>query len=223
MRLRATTGRPVSYHGKTLIGLTGNIACGKSTVLRRLAKLGAHTIDADQLIHSMLKRGGAAYEPVVAEFGAQILEGDGEIDRRALGMIVFSDPARLRRLEEIEHPIVRDLIDADIKGAAEQVVVVDAIKLIESGWADKCDTVWAVTCKREQQVERLVRTRGYSLEEAETRIDAQSPQADKVARADVVIDNSGTIEDTYRQVDAVWQALQIDLSTRQDGEPPGQS
>lgn len=211
------------YHAKTLIGLTGNIACGKSTVLHRLAQLGAHTIDADQLIHSMLKRGGAAYAPVVAEFGAQILEDDGEIDRRALGMIVFSDPDRLRRLEEIEHPIVRDLIDADIKGAAEQVVVVDAIKLIESGWADKCDTVWAVTCRREQQVERLVRTRGYSLEEAETRIDAQSPQADKVARADVVIDNSGTIEDTYRQVDAAWQALQIDLSTRQDGEPPGQS
>lgn len=211
------------YHGKTLIGLTGNIACGKSTVLRRLAQLGAHTIDADRLIHTMLRKGGAAYEPVVDEFGPAILGEHGEIDRRALGMIVFSDPARLRRLEEIEHPIVRDLIDADIKGAAEHFVVVDAIKLIESGWADECDTVWAVTCRREQQVERLIRTRGYSLAEAETRIDAQSPQAEKVARADVVIDNSGTIEGTYRQVDAAWQALQIDLSTRQHGESPGQS
>src|SRR5437660_1467697 len=126
----------MTYHDKTLIGLTGNIACGKSTVLRQLHKLGAHTIDADALIHVILRQNGSAYAPVVAEFGPGILDERGEIDRRALGMVVFSDPDKLRKLEAIEHPIVRSLIDDEIRQAAEPVVVLDAIKLIESGWAD---------------------------------------------------------------------------------------
>src|SRR5438270_11205502 len=93
------------YHGKTFIGLTGNIACGKSTVLRQLRELGAHTIDADGLVHIILAKDGPAYAPVVAEFGPGIVGEEGEIDRRALGKIVFSDPVTLRRLEEVEHPI----------------------------------------------------------------------------------------------------------------------
>jgi dephospho-CoA kinase len=195
------------YHGKALLGLTGNIACGKSTVLRQLQSLGAHTIDADALIHVILRKGGPAYWPVVSEFGPGILDADGEIDRRALGRIVFADPELLRTLERIEHPIVRRVIDDEIAEAAEPVVALDAIKLIESGWADKCDVVWVVTCDREQQLERLMRTRGYSLEEAEGRIDAQAPQEEKVARADVVIDNSGALEETRGQVVAVWEAF----------------
>ena len=195
------------YYNKTIIGLTGNIACGKSTVLQQLARLGAYTIDADSLIHTILRKGGAAYTPVVAEFGEGILDDDGEIDRRALGSIVFSDPAKLRRLEEIEHPIVRRIISEDVQGASEHIVVLDAIKLIESGWADKCDAVWVVTCHREQQIERLMRTRGYSREEAEMRVDAQSPQEEKVARADVVIDNSGTLNATRRQVQPSWDTM----------------
>lgn len=190
-----------------LVGLTGNIACGKSSVVRRLRELGAHTIDADALIHVILRRGGAAFEPVVEEFGEGIVRADGEIDRRALGRIVFSDPARLRRLEEIEHPVVRRMIEEEIRTAGEPVVVVDAIKLFESGWAARSDVVWVVTCGREQQVERLVSTRGYSREEAVMRVDAQSPQEEKVRRADVVIDNSGTLEETYRQVDEAWGKL----------------
>ena len=195
------------YNGKTLIGLTGNIACGKSTVLRQLQALGAYTIDADMLIHDILRKDGAAYAPVVAEFGDGILGEDGEIDRRALGRIVFSDPARLRRLEEIEHPIVRRIIEERIREAQQPVVVLDAIKLIESGWADRCDKVWVVTCRREQQIERLIRTRGYSEQEAAMRVDAQSPQEDKVARADIVIDNSGKMNDTRSQVLRAWRAL----------------
>lgn len=200
------------YHNKTLIGLTGNIACGKSTVLRQLASLGAHTIDADSLIHTILRKGGAAYAPVVAEFGEGILGEDGEIDRRALGRIVFSDAAKLRRLEEIEHPIVRRIIEKQIQQASEQIVVLDAIKLIESGWADRCDAVWVVTSPREQQIERLMRTRGYSQQEAEMRVEAQSPQSVKVARADVVIDNSGTLYATRNQVLASWDTLRDDLN-----------
>jgi dephospho-CoA kinase len=193
------------YKGKTLIGLTGNIACGKSTVLRQLERLGAYTIDADRLIHDILRKGGAAYEPVVAEFGESILGEDEEIDRRALGRIVFADPAKLRRLEEIEHPIVRRVIEARIEVVQQPVVALDAIKLVESGWTDRCDAIWVVTCRCEQQIERLMRTRGYSQEEAVMRVDAQSPQSEKVARADVVIDNSGTLDSTRNQVNKAWR------------------
>src|SRR3954454_16797209 len=164
------------YHDKTLLGLTGNIACGKSTVTRQLRELGADVIDADSLIHDILLRGGPAFEPVVEEFGEGILGPDGEIDRRALGNIVFNDPEKLRRLEAIEHPIVRRIIDERIGSSPRAIVVLDAIKLIESGWAAKCDSVWVVTCGREQQIDRLVRTRQLSLNEAQARVDAQSPQ-----------------------------------------------
>ncbi len=194
-------------YGKLLIGLTGNIACGKSTVLRQLGEMGAYAIDADELIHVILKKGGPAYEPVVQEFGPEIVGADGEIDRRALGRIVFADAEKLRALEQIEHPIVRQLINDEIVMAAEDVVVLDAIKLIEVGWADKSDAVWVVTCTREQQLERLMRTRGYSREEAEGRIDAQSPQEEKIVRADVVIYNSGTQEQTRAQVVMAWDAF----------------
>ena len=195
------------YHGKILIGLTGNIACGKSTVLRQLRELGAFVIDADAMIHYILRRDGPAYWPVVTEFGPGIVRADGEIDRQALGRIVFSHPEKLRRLEEIEHPIVRRVIDEEIAQADEQIVVLDAIKLIESGWADKCDTVWVVTCLRAQQLERLQRSRGYSPHDAEMRVSAQADPALKVARADVVIDNSGSLEATHDQVQQAWDAL----------------
>ncbi len=195
------------YHSKFLLGLTGNIACGKSTVLRQLLELGAFVIDADEMIHAILRKGGPGYRPVLSEFGPGILREDGEIDRRALGALVFSDPEKLKRLEEIEHPIVRRVIDDEISDAPKPVVVLDAIKLIESGWADKCDAVWAVTCRRDQQLDRLMTTRGYSHQEAEARINAQSHQEAKVARADTTIDNSGTLEQTREQVLSAWENL----------------
>src|SRR5687768_5882281 len=202
-------------NSKLLLGLTGNIACGKSTVLRELAKLGAYTIDAAERVHSVLARDGHADEHVVRAVGARILGDDGEIDRRVLGRIVFSDAEELRRLEAITHPIVRKVLESEIEGASTRVVVLDAIKLIESGWADRCDQVWVVTCPPEQQLERLMRTRGYTKEEAEMRINAQPPQSDKVARADVVIDNSGTIEETRRQVREQWQRqMRSNLGTK---------
>lgn len=201
----------MSEYGKILIGLTGNIACGKSTVLQRLRELGAYTVDADALIHVILRRGGAAFEPVLAEFGPSILSEDGEIDRRALGKIVFSDPGKLHRLEAIEHPIVRRMIDEQIKASPERVVVLDAIKLFESGWAEKCDTVWVVTCARDQQIKRLTQTRGYSQDEAEMRVSAQAPQEEKTAHANVIIDNSGTLAQTYEHVEQAWRTLETSL------------
>ena len=193
------------YHGKILLGLTGNIACGKSTILRQLEELGAHVIDADAHVHRVQLKGGPAYWPIVSEFGSGILAEGGEIDRRALGQIVFARPARLRKLEQIVHPIVRKEIDRDIADASEDVVVLDAIKLFESGWADSCDEVWVVTCPREAQIERLMETRGFSREDAEMRIDAQGPQSEKAERAAVVIENSGSLADLKAQVAAAWR------------------
>jgi len=214
--------------GIYLIGLTGNIGCGKSTVLAMLRERGAHVIDADRVTHELQQPGEEVYAQIVAAFGEGILSAPGgPIDRRKLGAIVFADPAALRRLEQIVHPAVHARIQAWLGQVAGQrdtrhetrdtrhdavlqsptVAVIDAIKLLEAGWRLLCDAIWVVTCPPEQQLARLVATRGMSAEEARARIAAQPPQADKVAQADVVIDNGGTLEETRRQVDAAWQAI----------------
>lgn len=171
-----------------------------------LQALGACVIDADKLAHQVMAPGAPAYAAIVAAFGPQVVAADGSIDRPALGRIVFSDPTALRRLEAISHPAVRNEIRRRIASASEPVVVVEAIKLIESGLAQELDAVWIVTCTREQQVERLVQRRGLPLEVALQRIDAQAAIEAKLSLADVVIDNSGRLEDTWRQVRAAWTA-----------------
>ncbi|WP_129626175.1 dephospho-CoA kinase [Candidatus Oscillochloris fontis] len=204
-----------------LIGLTGGIACGKSTVVAMLAALGARTIDADRVTHRVQRPGTPVYTQIVAAFGPQVLSSpNGPIDRRLLGNIVFGNPSALRRLEQIVHPAVRTEIlnfiteTEQIGGYGTRlhplprpVVVIDAIKLIESGWADQCQQVWVITCDEAQQIERLVTTRGMSEEEARHRIAAQVNQANRLKRATVVIDNSGTQAHTRAQVDAAWQAM----------------
>jgi len=196
-----------------IIGLTGNIACGKSTVVAELQRLGAHVIDADHVTRLLQQPGQSVYATIVATFGTHILQPDGQINRRALGEIVFTDVTKLRTLEALIHPAVHQHIRqwlADLPSGTPQqpvVAVIDAIKLIESGWPAICDAVWVVTAPRDQQIERLCRTRNMSQAEAVTRIDAQAPQADKVAVADVVIQNHGDIADTMQQVDQHWQAL----------------
>lgn len=197
-------------HWPYLIGVTGNIACGKSAVLERLAELGAETIDADRVVHALMEPGEPVWEAVRREFGPGVIAADGRIDRRALGAIVFADPAQLQRLEALTHPAVRARILALAEAAAGRAVpilVVDAIKLYEGGLADYCDETWAVTCAPEQQLARLMRRNGFSEAEARLRIDAQPPQAEKAARADVVIDNSGTPEATRALVDAAWERV----------------
>ncbi|MEM8534078.1 MAG: dephospho-CoA kinase [Chloroflexota bacterium] len=194
-----------------LIGMTGNIACGKSTVLAMLADHGAHVIDADAVVHKLQAPGQPVYAQIVEAFGPDILtEVGGPIDRPRLGAMVFSSPDELRKLEQIVHPAVRAHNLAWIEDIRQQgggVAVIDAIKLLESGWKAHCDAIWVVTCQPEQQLERLMRDRGMSEEEAHTRMDAQPPQAEKVAQADVVIDNSGTLGATQQQVDAAWEAI----------------
>ncbi len=218
-----------------LIGLTGNIACGKSAVVAMLRELGAHTLDADHVTHELQRPGQPVYEQIVAAFGPGILaQPGGPIDRRALGAIVFADPAELRRLEQIVHPAVRARLAAWLKHVGEGsrgmgdgeeigrlarpnppapisqppvVAVIDAIKLLESGWQPICDAIWVVTCAPEQQLARLVGARGLSEAEARARIAAQPPQREKVAQASVVIDNSGSLAATREQVQAAWRAI----------------
>ncbi|GAA5528493.1 dephospho-CoA kinase [Herpetosiphon gulosus] len=196
------------------IGLTGNIACGKSTVVAMLHELGAAVCDADAVVHQVQAPDGSAYAPIVEAFGLGIVQNQTfgmPINRQALGQIVFADQAQLRRLEALVHPIVRQTIMAWLEAQRQnnaQVVVIDAIKLIESGYPALCDAVWVVTADPAIQLARLIETRGMSEAEALLRINAQNSQADKIAHADVVIDNSGSLAETRRQVEQAFLAIQ---------------
>jgi dephospho-CoA kinase len=194
---------------KYLIGLTGNIATGKSVVLRMLQRLGARVIDADALVHQLMAKGTPVWQAILDEFGEGVLRSEGQIDREKLAAIVFTDAEALERLEAIVHPAVTARVDELIRQATEAVVVVEAIKLIEAGWHRTCDALWVVTCSKEQQLERLMRTRKLSRDEALLRIEAQPPQEDKVALADVVIDNSGSLKETREQVEREWERLGV--------------
>jgi dephospho-CoA kinase len=201
-----------------VIGLTGNIACGKSTVVAELQRLGAHTIDADAVTRQLQQPGQEVFARIVAHFGHEILTADGTLDRRLLGQRVFADASQLRTLEAIVHPAVRQHImqwlQALPTGTPQTpvVAVIDAIKLIESGWPQYCNAVWVVTSPRHVQIARLQQTRGLSEAEAILRIDAQSPQQLKVAAADVVIDNGGLLADTLAQVHTAWQHVQANFA-----------
>jgi dephospho-CoA kinase len=197
-----------------IIGLTGNIATGKSTVGRMLGDLGARYIDADEIAHQVIAVGGGAFQDIVAAFGAGVLDANGEIDRRRLGGIVFSDATRLRQLEEIVHPVVLHHISQILATASEEVVVLDAIKLLESGLSRVCDAVWVVTAPKEQQLDRLVRKRGLSTDEALSRINAQPPPEEKLRWADVAIDNGGSLVSTRRQVKAAWAAARRRMAVK---------
>ena len=191
---------------RLLVGLTGNIATGKSTVAGMLTDLGATVIDADAVAHEVIRAGGPVYEEVVDAFGKEMVGPDGEIDRARLGAKVFAEPEAMRRLEAIVHPEV--LVEVARRVAATRsAVVVEAIKLIEAGMAEGCDSLWVTTCPAEQQVQRLMEGRGLSREEAERRVLAQPPQEEKLALADVVIDTSVDLAETRAQVRAEWERL----------------
>jgi dephospho-CoA kinase len=192
-----------------VIGVTGNIATGKSTVLQYLAAKGAHIVDADKLAHRTMAPDGAAYEKVIKEFGSRIVKEDGTIDRKKLGRIVFSDPAALGRLERIVHPQVFDLIQQEIADTASPVVILEAIKLLEAGLSvTLCDEIWVVTSRPEIQLQRLMESRGMDADQARRIIELQPPQAAKVNQADRVIRNDGTVDELYAQLDDIWADLQ---------------
>jgi dephospho-CoA kinase len=195
------------WPGKYVIGLTGNIATGKSVVRRMLEHLGAYTIDADALSHRAIAKGAPGYQPVLEEFGKWVLTKDGEIDRAKLGHVVFSDPEALRRLEEIIHPLVRQAINLLAGRASQRVIVLEAIKLLEGELRNACDSIWVTDAPQEVQVARLMRKRSMSKEVALRRIQSQSAQSKKVAAADIVIRNTGSYEALWAQVTAAWKKI----------------
>ena len=194
-----------------VIGLTGNIATGKSTVAEMLTDLGAEAIDADRVAHAVMRPGTPAHAAIVERFGSDLLRDDGAIDRARLGAQVFSDPQALEDLERIVHPAVIQEVQRRIKRTAAKVVVVEAIKLIEAGMAETCDAIWVTICPPEERVRRLVEERDMAPADARQRVAAQPPQLEKVARADVVIDTDVGFSATRAQVEAAWRQLKAAL------------
>ena len=193
------------------MGLTGGIAAGKSTVARRLTELGAIVIDADLLARRVVEPGTPGLAAVRAEFGDSVLAPDGSLDRAALGALVFADEGARRRLEAIVHPLVRAeaarLEAAAIGADATAVVVHDIPLLVETGQgrpADGFDLVLVVDAPTETQLERLVRDRGYTEDQARGRIEAQASRAERRAAADVVLLNDGTTDDLLAAADRLW-------------------
>lgn len=195
------------WPGKLVIGLTGNIGTGKSVVRRMLEHLGAFGIDADALANRAIAKGAPGHKKVITQFGQWILKEDGEIDRKKLGRIVFNDPDALEILEGIIHPLVIQALDYIINRIKHKVVVIEAIKLLESEIKSSCDSIWVTYTPAETQLERLVIRRKMSILDAQHRIDAQPPQEEKTKVADVVIKNVGTFEETWKQVYKNWQSL----------------
>ncbi len=204
---------------KYVIGLTGNIATGKSVVRKMLEHLGAYGIDADALSHRAIAKGAPGYQPTLNAFGKWILAPDGEIDRNKLSKLAFNDPEAMSTLEDIVHPLVGQAIDVMIKRASQRVIVIEAIKLLESELRSFCDSIWVVNVPAESQVQRLVEKRGMRKEDAQQRIHFQSSQQQKVAAAAVVIQNAGSFEDTWKQVVAKWKELTPQADTVQMVKP----
>jgi len=190
------------------VGLTGGVASGKSSVAAILRELGVVVVDADALAREVVAPGTPGLAAVVEVFGPSVLAADGSLDRAALGSVVFADPERRAALEAIVHPLVRARA-AELESAAPEGVVVvhDIPLLVETGQADHFDAVLVVDVPTQVQVERAVRDRGWSEDEARSRISAQASRADRLAAATYVIDNTGTHEDLRHRVAEVLGQL----------------
>lgn len=196
-----------AWPGKFVIGLTGNIATGKSVVRKMLEHLGAYGIDADALGHRAMAKDAPAYQPVLDTFGRYILGADEQIDRNRLGRLVFSDPQALKALETIVHPFIRQATDLLIRRCSQEVVVVEAIKLLESPLRQGLDSVWVTSATPDVQIRRLMQKRGMTEEVARQRVAMQSSQEQKITAAQVVIWNNGSFEETWRQVTTAWKYI----------------
>ena len=201
------------WAGKYVIGLTGNIATGKSVVRKMLEHLGAYGIDADALAHRVIAKGAPGYLPVLSTFGSWVLNDSSEIDRQKMGRLVFSDPDALVQLENIIHPFVNQAIDLIVSRARQRTIVIEAIKLLETDLAQACDTLWVTYSPKKIQLERLMEKRAMPEAEALRRIQVQAPQQEKLAKATVIIQNVGSYEDTWQQVQAAWKVISPILDT----------
>jgi dephospho-CoA kinase len=195
-----------------LVGLTGGIGSGKSTVARLLEKRGAVVFDADLLAREAVEPGTPGHAAVIERFGADVLAPGGELDREALASIVFADPAARRDLEQIVHPEVRRLFaeGSEAYRDTDRVVVFSAPLLVETGMHTAFEILVVVSATEATQIERLMRQRGMSEPSIRARIDAQAPLEDKAAAADFLVDNEGTLDELGTQVERLWN----DLSAR---------
>ena len=192
-----------------IIGLTGGIACGKSTVSTELRAHGAAIIDADALAHELSQPHRPIYNAYVERFGSEIVAADGTLDRAAIARRVFADPAVRAEVEAIAHPIIRRAAEERLRAARDEnkrAAVLDVPLLFEAGWDALADETWVVALPREEQLVRLLaRDKAMDAGEARARIAAQMPLAEKCARADVVIDNSGTVEEIREYIGKLWK------------------
>jgi dephospho-CoA kinase len=198
-----------------VIGLTGGIGSGKSTVSEMLRAKGAVVISADLVGHEVYRPGTAVWEEVVAAFGRDVLTADHEIDRRKLGSIVFADPEARRRLNAITHPPMRRLMAErldDLRRQGVGVAVLEAALLIEARWVDLADEVWLTLVGSVEAAQRLMARSGLSREEAEARIASQLSNQERLEHADVVIDTDCSLAEVARRVDELWDGLMARLA-----------
>ncbi|MFH1382770.1 MAG: dephospho-CoA kinase [Chloroflexota bacterium] len=197
-----------------VIGLTGGIGSGKSTVSRFLTELGAAVLDADKIGHEAFRPDTAIWREVVATFGKQILNDAGEIDRPRLGKMVFDNPEALARLNQIMHPRMYEIVKARIEEYRRQgadVIVLEAALLIEAGWTPLVDEVWVAVVSRDTVLKRLKKDRGLTEEQTLARINSQLSNEERTKHADVVINNDGDLADVKKQVKQLWEKLHAQL------------
>jgi dephospho-CoA kinase len=194
-----------------LVGLTGGLGAGKSTVARMLADRGAILVDADELARRALEPGSRAYREVCDLFGDEVVTASGELDRAAIAATVFSDPERRRALESIVHPEVFRMLAETVEArrGTDDIIVFDAPLIVETGFHDACDVVVVVTALEEERVARAVRDRGLTADQARARIGAQIGDAQREAVADVVIRNDGDVAQLEARVDDLWERLRV--------------
>jgi dephospho-CoA kinase len=200
-----------------VIGLTGGIASGKSTVAKMLSELGAVVIDADKVGHEAFRPHTEAWRKVVAAFGKDVLGQNEAIDRSKLAQLVFNDPKALKRLNRTMHPLMHRIVEKRIEALWRQgieVVVLEATLLIEAKWTDLVDQVWVTITPEDIVVNRLVSQKGFSGEQAKARVKSQTPISQRAKRADVVIRNDSDVATLRKKVEGLWQKLQSTKNNR---------
>ncbi len=196
-----------------VIGLTGGIGSGKSTVVGFLAELGAVIIDADKVGHEAFEPDTELWREVVAAFGSQILAPTGDIDRKKLGEVVFGNPGSLARLNQIMHPRMYDMVKAQIEEYRQQgvgVVVLEAPLLLEAGWTSLVDEVWITAASESTVLRRLQEKVGLSRKQALARIRSQLSSEERIEQADVIIDTDCSLDEVQARVGELWQKLALD-------------
>lgn len=205
-----------------VIGLTGGLGSGKSTVASLLEQKGAKVVNADLVGHEIYRAGTEGWRRIADAFGREVLGPDGEVDRRKLSQIVFSDPQALRRLNSITHPLIKTAIEdrlAEMRASGTAVAVLEAALLIEAKWMDAADEIWVVTAPRDTALDRVAARSGLSRQEAEARLSRQLSDEERAIHAHVIIDNGGSLEGLKRRLDELW--TQVEWRSSRGGGPAG--